>query len=133
MTSSSTPFQSRWGFHPCDYEFFLKLKRLHKWYWQTLYDFHRWHRWWRRLAANRIGSEPKCCPAFIVDQMWHKSVQVRGEKGFKLYPRTVVDHGAVNLYQLALRPQLEPVPPFDARTIALIEALYEEVQRHFDP
>ena len=28
---SATNFQSKWGYHPCDYQLFLKLKSLHRW------------------------------------------------------------------------------------------------------
>ena len=61
-------YKSRWGFHPCGYELFAKLRLLHKWYWQTVYDFHRWHRWCRKephqelrrkLACKRIHFSPE--------------------------------------------------------------------------
>ena len=33
MTTTMQPCKGRWGFHPCGYPLYLKLKRLHKWYW----------------------------------------------------------------------------------------------------
>ena len=45
MNSNETIYQSRRGYHPCSHDLYLKLKSLYKWYWQTIYDFHRWHRW----------------------------------------------------------------------------------------
>jgi hypothetical protein len=125
--------QSRWGFHPCDYSLFLKLKRLHRWYWQTVYDFHRWHRWWRKQPQNRRGPEPSYCGLFVVDKGWLKPVLVHGEPGFAVYPKTVVDHDLVILYQTARRPRAdaEAVRPFDAATVARIEALYEQAQAFF--
>jgi len=128
MTTTTTVFKSRWGFHPCDYEFFLKLKCLHGWYWQTVYDFHRWHRWWRKEPQNRIGPEPVFCPLFVEDNIWCKSVRIRGENGFKVYPKTVTDHGIVDVYQTARRPHPEPVPPFGAETKERIASLYEKVE-----
>ena len=128
MSTASTVFKSRWGFHPCHYELFLKLRRLHGWYWQTVYDFHRWHRWWRKEPQNRIGPEPKFCPLFIEDIIWRKPVRIRGENGFKVYPKTVTDHGILNLYRSARTPQPEPVAPFDAETKERIELLYENME-----
>jgi hypothetical protein len=132
MNTATTVIKSRWGFHPCDYEFFLKLKRLHKWYWQTVYDFHRWHRWWRKEPQNRTGPEPSYCRAFVEDKIWRKPVRMHGEDGFRLYPKSVVDRGVVSLYQAARMPQAEPVQPFDTETRAAIESLYDKVSPHFD-
>ncbi len=123
MTTDSV-YKSRWGYHPCDYELFAKLKRLHKGYWQALYDFHRWHRWQRKDARNRIGTEPAFNGLFIEDATWWKPVRSHGIDGFKVYPLTVVDQGVVALYQSARRPQPEPVAPFDDKTRRLIESLY---------
>ena len=124
MIANNSTFQSRWGFHPCSYEFFLKLKRLHKWYWQTVSDFHRWHRWQRKLPHNRFGSAPSYCPLFVEDAIWYKPVRTRGVNGFRVYPKTVVDRGVVSLYHQARLPQPQPVPPLDEATVQHIEALY---------
>ena len=114
VSATPTTFRSRWGFHPCDYELFMKLKRLHKWHWQTVFDFHRWHRWWRKKEEHRRGPEPKFCPLFVEDRPWYKRVQTRGSSGFKVYPKTVVDRGIVDLFRQARVPQPEPAPAFDA-------------------
>lgn len=127
MSSETTVFRSRRGFHPCDYQLFLKLKYLHKWYWQTLYDFHRWHRWWRKEEQNRVGPEPAYCPTFVEERTWCKRVRTHGQNGFKVYPRIVVDLGVVSLYQDARMPQAEPVQPLDAATRERIERRYDEV------
>lgn len=128
----SDTFQSRWGFHPCDYQTFLKLKRLHRWYWQTLYDFHRWHRWQRKDATNRVGPEPKFCAIFVEDEPWFKPVTRHGERGFKVYPKTVVDRGVPDWYHAARRPQRQPPTPFDVHTLHRIDALYAEVRACFE-
>ena len=128
MKPATTIFKSRWGFHPCNYELFLKLKGLHGCYWKTLYDFHRWHRWWRKDVQNRTGPEPTFCPLFVNEYVWYKPVRVRGEQGFKVYPKTVTDHGIVDLYQTARIPHREAVVPFDAETHQRIESLYEEME-----
>lgn len=132
MTRTTDPYKSRWGFHPCSYELFVKLRCLHKQYWQTVYAFHRWHRWWRKEPQNRTSPEPGFCPAFVLDEPWYKPVRLGGVDGFKVYPRKVVDHGVVELYHAARRPRPEPVEPFDAETIGRIERLTSEVAKHFE-
>lgn len=132
MTTETTFFKSRWGFHPCTYKLFLKLKALHKWYWQTVYDFHRWHRWWRKEEQNRTGLEPTYCPVFVENKPWLKPVKFHGEDGFKVYPKTVIDHGVIDLYQSARIPRPEPVRSFDPETWNRIEALYEKVKPDFE-
>ncbi len=62
MTTTIQPCKGRWGFRPCGYALYLKLKRLHKWYWQTVYGFHRWHRWWRKeeqIFVVRVRPPPR--------------------------------------------------------------------------
>lgn len=128
MTTDTTRYKSRWGFHPCGYEFFQKLKYLYKIYWQTVYDFHRWHRWWRKDEHNRIGPEPIYCPVFVEDKPWCKPVKTHGEEGFKLYPKTIIDHGIVELYRSARIPRPEPVQPLDADLMNRIESLTVQVE-----
>ncbi len=133
MTSTTHEFQSRWGFHPATYEVFLKLKFLHKWYWQTLYDFHRWHRWQQKEEQNRVGPEPVYCPVFVEDKLWRKPVKFHGEPGYKWYPKTLVDRGVLDLYRSARTPRSESIPPFDAETLQRIESLYEKVKQDREP
>lgn len=131
MSTITNSPKSPWGYHPADYELFCKLKRLHRWYWQTVYSFHRWHRWWRKQEQNRVGPEPSYCQLFIEEKSWRKPVRTRGVAGFKIYPKTVTDHGIVELYYLARMPQPEPVTPFDAGITEKIETLYSKAVSHF--
>src|SRR5262249_6503788 len=50
-------YQSRWGFHPIDYPTYLKLKRLHKAYWEAQRRIGAWRRWSRTLPHTRRGRE----------------------------------------------------------------------------
>lgn len=131
MTSVRTTHQSRWGFHPCNHEFFLKLKALHRWYWETLYAFHRWHRWQRKDVKNRSGAEPRYFPEFVLSRKWYKPVHRRGVEGYKVYPKTVTDHGVLDLYHQARTPQSDPVQPLDADVTAMIEALHAKAAVYF--
>ncbi|SRR5579885_148796 len=47
-------FRSRWGWHPCDYETFTLLKRLHGAYWRALRQYATWKRWRRKMPHNRV-------------------------------------------------------------------------------
>jgi hypothetical protein len=47
-------FRSRFGFHPVPYKLYLKLKFIHKCYFQTLRDRARWQRWNNKLPKNRV-------------------------------------------------------------------------------
>ncbi len=131
MNSTRNENQSRWGFHPCNYELFHKLKRLHRWYWQTVYDFHRWHRWWRKEVQNRVGTEPVFCADFVQDKPWFKPVRIHGEAACKVYQKTVVDCGIVDLYQQARMPKSEPVELFETEAVERIEELYLAVSGYF--
>lgn len=132
MTTATTTFKSRWGFHPCDFTTFTKIKLLHKWYWRTVYDFHRWHRWWRKEPQNRRRAEPRYCPLFVENVPWYKPAQVHGVAGFKVYPKTVVDHGVVDLCRSARTPRAEPIAPLDEETRRRIDTLYGKLTSYLN-
>jgi hypothetical protein len=129
MSTTADPFKSRFGHHPCDYRTYQKLKALHRAYWQTVYHFHRWHRWWRKQPENRRGSEPVYCPCFVLDEVWYKPVVTHGVPGFMVYPRRLVDHGVIAWYHAARTPLPEPPEPFDAATLAAIESVCARVEQ----
>jgi len=123
--------QSRYGFHPCDYQLYSKLKFLHRHYWETLRQFHNWHRWYRKESQNRIGREPQYCPCFVDNEPWVKPFTRKGERGFKLYPRSVDDRRVLELYHMARMPNELPVEAFSAEEVARIENLYAAVNEYF--
>jgi hypothetical protein len=47
-------FRSRWGYHPCDYETYLLLKKLNGCYEAALRAFAVWQRWARKEPQNRV-------------------------------------------------------------------------------
>lgn len=102
--SNVQSFKSRWGFHPCDYETFRKLKAIHKWFWEFLHDYAAWQRWDRKFPKNRRGTEPTYCPEF------HK------------YDWTWVD-----AYQRARRPM--PKPASDMHFMDEVVPLYYSVDQ----
>jgi len=46
--------QGKYGFHPCDHATYLKLKLIHKVYWQAIFAMAAWHRWDRKEPQNRV-------------------------------------------------------------------------------
>ena len=79
-----TMFRSRWGFHPCDYQTYRKLKFLNQIYLKAVRMARAWERWRRKDPHNRVVRrrirnekgqvtgyeppvplpEPKICPVF---------------------------------------------------------------------
>ena len=53
-----TTYPSRWGYHPCNFEGYLKLRRLHKAYWEGRRLLAKWNRWKAKLPKNRTRPEP---------------------------------------------------------------------------
>src|SRR5260370_28023809 len=47
-------FQSRWGFHPCDYLTYRKLKFLNQVCLRAIRLAHAWERWQRKDPHNRV-------------------------------------------------------------------------------
>jgi hypothetical protein len=54
MSLVSTTFRSRWGFHPCDYATYRKLKLLNLVYHRAVRLAHAWERWQRKAPHNRV-------------------------------------------------------------------------------
>ena len=54
MTLETNAYQSRWGYHPCNYETFLRLKKLNGLYFKALKQQAEWHRWYRKEPQNRV-------------------------------------------------------------------------------
>ena len=46
--------QSRWGYHPCDFETYRLLKQLNALYEKAIHAHAAWGRWARKLPHNRV-------------------------------------------------------------------------------
>lgn len=51
--------KGRWGFYPCSYETYRKLKELNKLYTKALHQLADWKRWYRKQPQNRVFRCPK--------------------------------------------------------------------------
>jgi hypothetical protein len=54
MSTILQAFRSRWGFHPCDYSTYRKLKFLNLVYLEAVRKAHAWQRWQRKDPHNRV-------------------------------------------------------------------------------
>lgn len=80
-------FQSRWGYHPCNHETYLKLRRLHKAYWEGRRLLAKWRRWHAKKPHIRTRPEPvvptvlkQICASAIV-QVYQSARQPVAEAG----------------------------------------------------
>ncbi len=145
-------FQSRWGFHPCDYPTYRKLKFLNQVYLRAVRLAHAWTRWQRKDPHNRVirrrirnekGQttaygpplplpEPKTCPVFSRRVCAQRHVDKKGRfcrEGF-LEDTVATDHfGIPAAYASARRPAADPSAVQPLR-VALEElgALYEKAR-----
>lgn len=124
MNETLSTFRSRFGYHPCDFATYEKLRALKKRYWQANRDFHRWWRWQRKQPENRRGPEPAVCPAFVANEPWFRPRRIHGQAAVRVYPKTLVDHGLLELFAAARRPRAEPPPTFDEETLQKIDLLH---------
>lgn len=131
MTTESNNFRSRFGYHVCDFETYVKLKLLHRWYWQTVRDFHGWWRWQRKLPHNRQGTEPAYCPVFVENRPWHQSRRSHGQEAVRRYPKTLVDRGVLAWFRTARTPQIEPPPLLDEVSLREIDRLFGAAEAWF--
>jgi hypothetical protein len=149
MSAVSTVFRSRWGFHPCDYATFRKLKLLHLVYKRAVRLAHAWDRWYRKDPHNRVCrprirndkgqtigyvepvllAEPPICPVFSRKVQEKRLVDKEGncsKDGF-LDEKIVTDADWIATdYSTARQPAPDPgaVRPLRG-TVAEIDGLYE--------
>lgn len=99
--------QSRWGFHPCSYELYLKLKKLNILCQKALRQIAIWERWNRKDPKNR-----------------RRFVGVKGMPGVLLRKRDVSKIS--RLYEPIPEP---PYPPIDdLETIELVASDYHNAR-----
>lgn len=145
-------FQSRWGFHPCDYQTYRRLKILNQVYQQAIRLAHAWARWERKAPHNRVlrrrirnekGQtigyeppiplpEPSICSVFTQKIFEIVHVDKQGSfsrEGFRVEKVITDDLGIPADYASARKPVPEPaeVQPLH-HTVAELEELYEKAR-----
>jgi hypothetical protein len=145
-------FQSRWGFHSCDYLTFRKLKLLNQVYLQAVRLAHAWQRWKRKDPHNRVMrrrirndkgqtigyeppvpmSEPRLCRVFSQKVFEKRHVDKNGNvfrEGF-MEEKVVTDDLCVPAdYASARKPAADQtgVQPLH-QTVAQLEELCEKAR-----
>ncbi len=146
----SLMFQSRWGFHPCDYPTYRKLKFLNQVYLRATRLAHAWARWQRKAPHNRvvrrrirneIGQtigfeppvplpEPRICSVFSQKVIEHRHLDRCGNFSREGFPveKVVTDGSWIPAdYASARKPIAEEakVKPLH-HSIEELEALYKK-------
>src|SRR5262249_39675058 len=131
-------FRSRWGFHPCDYQTFRKLKFLNQVYLRAVRLAHAWKRWQRKDPHNRVRRrrirnwqgqtigyqppaplpEPRLCPVLCQKVLEQRHVEKKGNfsrEGFMAEKVVTDGHWIPAAYATARKPVADPseVQPFD--------------------
>jgi len=70
-TQTQNVFKSNFGFHPVDYDGFIKLKEAHKILLRAYKDCKRFIRWTSKMDHNRNGEKPKA-PEDYIEFGYHK-------------------------------------------------------------
>lgn len=145
-------FQSRWGFHPCDYQTYRKLKLLNQVYRQAIRLAHAWARWKRKDPHNRVlrrrirnekgqtlgyeppvpRPEPRICSIFSQKIIEIRHVDKKGNfsrEGFSEKKVVTDDLRIPADYASARKPVANPaeVQPLH-HTVAELEELYEKAR-----
>jgi hypothetical protein len=145
-------FQSRWGFHPCDYQTYRKLKSLNQVYRQAIRMAHAWARWKRKDPHNRVlrrrirnekgqtiayeplvsVPEPRICPVFAPKIVEIRHVDKKGNLSREGFPEEKVVTDDLRIpadYASARKPVANPteVQPLH-HTLAELEELYEKAR-----
>lgn len=144
-------FQSRWGFHPCDYQTYRKLKLLNQVYRQAIRLAHAWARWKRKDPHNRVlrrrirnekGQiigyeppvplpEPRICPVFAQKIIEIRHVDKKGNVSREGFPEEKVVTDDLRIpadYASARKPVANAAEvQLLHHTEPELEALYEKV------
>jgi hypothetical protein len=152
LFKESAMFQARWGFHPCDYQTYRKLKILNQVYRQAIRLAHAWARWMRKDPHNRVlrrrirnekGQtigyeppvplpEPRICSVFFQKIIEIRHVDKKGHfsrEGFEEEKVFTDDLRIPADYASARKPVANPAEVQSLhQTVAELEALYEKAR-----
>jgi len=150
-TETRSPYQSRWGWHPCTHETYMKLKALNKVYIRERNYFYALCRQLvkaprnRTHAANCVSTAMSCSSAFITQyaetnrggdmwggNWWYKYLPGLTKKHpcayYKRYPAKFDDLDIPTLYGAARYPVTLSVPArFAPHTVENIDRLYDDL------
>lgn len=110
----SVVHQSRWGFHNCSYETYLKLRTLKKYYYRAMSVYFAQKRWLAKDPSNRIGEMPTSSLLSIYTEIdrWGNS--------------KLSDLGILEMFD-STKPNPLPVEVFSSREEEVIDSLFKKV------
>jgi hypothetical protein len=117
-TAKTNGLTSKWGYHPCTYDVFKRLRRLHKAFWKYQKRFKAAERWAAKIPKNRNGD----CPVYPE----YMKCKLRYEPNRRPF-RDTDNHSIRKWYQLARIPQEHPVEPFNQHVIVQIDSWLAEL------
>lgn len=121
-------YKSRWGYHPCAYETYEKLKRMRKRYFQWMRQAAAHRRWDRKMPHNRV-----------------QRTYARNELGQRTAVLSTVAMGEplvcpllapvgqtiMRLYERARMPQATPQKAFTPTSVADLDRLHASIEDWF--
>jgi len=137
MSVTQSIYRSRWGYHPCDWNACIRIKRLRFLWFLTVRRLAAWRRWSNKLPHNRVVwrrirgedgrpigwekvealAEPRV-PEFMVDE-------ARG--------RRAIAHAWIDAcYRQAKQPAVEPVEVWPAERLKEIEELLSRLEAWYE-
>jgi hypothetical protein len=122
-------FKSRWGFHPCPYETYLKLKHLKKWFWENVTNYCAYRRWHSKQPQNRIGDQPEFCDVFLSVNAKRYSPSGHWTVAFSLELKEFL----MDTFDQVRVPSENLVDSLKETTLQRIDDLYEKVSKWYDP
>jgi hypothetical protein len=126
MSTINNELKSRWGYHPCDYETFQKLRVIKKYYYKNLHVIAERDRWLDKEPQNRVI------------RTRHTFINRGGKLTTKVIgsvprpepkPMWELDNArfAVELCNLARIPQPKPIQAYNTIQLVVIFNLYKAV------
>jgi len=112
-----------------DYETFVKLKKIHKWYHQNLHDIARWKRW-KLKTVNQKGEAPKYCPHFLNLPGWSR----QHWSDYFFWQKCLDDKGMIAAFQTARMPfeNKEDAENAEIPSKKEINSFYKQLNEYFE-
>lgn len=117
--STIVSHKSRWGYHPCSYETFTLIRKLHRYMWRMCRELGRQRAWERKRPENRKGPRPEVCPYIrrldieitYSPSQWSRRCRAEAAENFRTGNELILpDRGLIELYRSARYPKSTEVP-----------------------
>jgi hypothetical protein len=133
MSVTQGIFRSRWGYHPCDWNAWIRIKRLRFLWFLTVRRLAAWRRWNNKLPHNRViwrrirGDDSRPVAWEKIGALAEPRVaefMVREEWGRRQMAHSWIEES----YRQAKRPAIEPAAPWPAARLKEIDELLDRLE-----